>query len=378
MIKKILVAPDSFKGTITASQVCNIISKAIIEVMPQVEVVSMPLSDGGEGLVEAMLTVSNGYLRTITVHDPYMRLVEASYAIIDEEIAVIEMSAAAGLPLLNANELDPLHTTTFGVGELIKDALDQNCSRIILGLGGSATNDGGIGAASVLGYKFCDENGEVSLNGSGLGKITSVDISNIDSRLHKVQIKIACDVENTLYGTNGAAYVYAPQKGASPEDVKILDDNLMNYASVIHRQFGINFQDISGSGAAGGLSVPFLLLKNAEITSGLMLILDYLNFCEVAEKCDLVITGEGNTDKQSSMGKVLSGVAQLSQTVGTPAISISGGLSDGYSDLYKKGMKACFSTCRQVMTLEQALSTAEHSLYYATIDLVRLIKVLSQ
>lgn len=387
---KILLAPDSYKGSLTAKQACRIMKQAIDDIIPDADVVCLPIADGGEGLMDSLLSVVNGKTVQVLVHDPLMREIMAEYAILDDGTAVIEMAKAAGLPLLSKDELDPLRTTTYGVGELIIDALDKGCRNIMLGLGGSATNDGGIGLACALGFAFkypYISNGNMhspkhpemfndsnECSGQKLGEILEIDTSNIDPRLKETSFCLACDVNNPLYGHNGAAYIYAPQKGASEEMVSVLDNNLRNYANLIYKQYGIDLQQIPGTGAAGGMAIPFIIMGNAKIESGLDLILKQLDFDNIVKECDIVITGEGCTDYQSAMGKALSGVAKHSAVTGVPVIAISGAVADGANMLYEHGMTALFSTCRNIISLDEALSNAEKNLYETTIAVLRLIR----
>lgn len=378
MIRKIILAPDSYKGSLSAVRICQILEQAAKHSLPEATCVKLPVADGGEGLVEAMLLACGGETVTLTVHDPLGRPIEASYGLLPDGTAVIEMAAASGLPRLSAAERNPLETSSFGTGELIRDAVLRGCRQIILGLGGSATNDGGIGAAQALGFKFLGDSGEVPACGRGLPAIRQIDTSGILPALLDTQIRIACDVKNPLYGPLGAAVIFAPQKGADPDMVSELDRGLENLANIIRQQTGIDLQQIPGSGAAGGLAAPFLMLGQATLEAGVDLVLDAMDYESHLKDCDLVVTGEGRTDQQSGMGKVLSGISRRASQAGVPVIAISGAVEPGAESLYDQGMTALFATCRSICTLEQALADAEANLSRAARDIFRFAAVLSR
>lgn len=378
MVQKIILAPDSYKGSLSAIQVCNTLEKAAKKYIPDVECIKLPVADGGEGLVDAMLMACGGKQIQAKVQDPIGREINAKYGILNDGTAVIEMAAASGLPLLKAHERNPMDTSTYGTGQLILDALGKGCRKIILGLGGSATNDAGIGAAAALGFRFQSMPDQVSLDGKGLSKITAIDTSQVVPELKQCTIQIACDVKNPLHGPNGAAAIYSPQKGATADMVNLLDEGLKNIAEVIRGQFGLNVRDIPGSGAAGGMAIPFLILGIAQLKSGVDLVLDAMNFESCLSGCHLVVTGEGRTDHQSAMGKVLSGISRRAKKAGVPVVALSGAVEDGSEALYQEGMTALFSACRTIMPLEEALSEAEKNLYGAASDLFRLIEAVSR
>ncbi len=375
-IKKIIIAPDSFKGTLSSLEVCEVIEKVCRKYFPDIEIVTLPVADGGEGLVDAMLFACQGEKITAIVKDPLMRDVKAKYGILADGTAVIEMAAASGLPLLSIEERDVTKTTTFGTGQLIYDALKRGCRQFILGIGGSATNDGGAGMAAALGINFYDADGAIILTGGDLTKLERIDASNTIEGLREAKIKIACDVNNLLYGSNGAAYIYGPQKGATLDQVEKLDRGLANLSRIIFRESGIDLQTIPGTGAAGGMAVPLIVYAGAQISHGVDIVLDVIGFDEHLKNCDLIITGEGRSDSQSAMGKLVSGIGQRTKTYGIPVIAISGALHEGYEDLYQKGIVALFSTCREPCTLDLALKRARINLEKATDDLFRLIKAL--
>lgn len=373
-MRRIIIAPDSYKGTLSAIEACNIIEKAALESFPQLTVVKLPMSDGGEGFADSMYYSCGGEKVTVEVKDPLWRDIRASYVILQDGTAVIEMAAASGLTLLRKEERNPLETTSYGTGQLIAHALEKGCERIILGLGGSATNDGGIGMGAALGMRFLNGNEEVPLSGKGMEAIDTLDCSEIHPGLKKAQITIACDVTNPMYGENGAAYVFGPQKGADQDEVKRLDFGLRNFAKVIDRSIDFKVEDIPGSGAAGGMAGFLLAFANAKLRSGLDIVLEAMQFEKHLKDCDLVITGEGRTDRQSAMGKVISGIGSRTKKYGIPLVVLSGTLEEGSEMLYEAGVTAMFSACRNLTDQEELLKNAETNLYNAAKNLFRLLK----
>lgn len=374
MMKKIIVAPDSFKGSLDAGRVCEIISEIARKYFPDTEIIQMPVSDGGEGLVDALLNAGGGDKIWVTVHDPLGREVESFYGLLKDGRAVIEMASASGLPRLAASERDVLKTSTFGTGELIKHAIESGVRECILGLGGSATQDGGAGAAAALGIRFLDEEGQLITSGGDLHRLAKIDTAQLIPGFRETHFIIASDVTNPLYGPSGAAAVFALQKGASQEQLPVLEAGLIRLAELIHAQTGIDLQNIPGSGAAGGLAVPFIAFGNAQVCQGLDVVLDAAQFDSHLKGCDLVITGEGRTDAQSAMGKVLGGVGQRCKAKGVPVIALSGALDEGYEQLYDWGITACFAAIRKSTTINDAMANAEDNLARAAEDLFRLIK----
>ncbi|QNO14607.1 glycerate kinase [Alkalicella caledoniensis] len=357
---RILVASDSFKGSLSSIDVCKAVSEGIKEVIPNCEVVMLPIADGGEGTLEAMSYATGGRLVEAICTNPVGERISGHYSISgDGKTAVIEMAKAAGLYLINREQRNPYYTTTFGVGELIIHALDKGCRNFIVGIGGSATNDGGVGMLQALGFSFLDKaRNEIDTGGLALGKIDSIDPSNRDKRLDECTFKIACDVDNTLCGPKGASYIFGPQKGATPQMVKELDSTLKHYANVIHRDLGVKVLDIKGGGAAGGLGTAFVGFLNAELVSGVDLILDSLKFSEKLEGIDLVITGEGQIDDQTAHGKVPMGVAKRAKEQNIPVVAIVGSISGNVASLYQLGLNAIFSVVNKPMTLDQAMNNA--------------------
>jgi len=376
-MKKIIIAPDSYKGSLSSIEICGVVKDAALSVFPGLEVVEMPIADGGEGFVDAMLFSGRGTKYFAAVKDPLWRDIRANYGILADGTAVIEMAAASGLPLLKTHERNVLEATTFGMGQLILDALQHGCRHFILGVGGSATNDGGAGAAAALGIRYLDANRQTITCGKDLARLTTIEVSEMVQGLKESTFTIACDVNNPLHGRNGAAYIYGPQKGASPSDIEILDRGLENLAEVIRRERQIDLQQIPGSGAAGGITAPFIAYTDAQLKSGVDIVLDSDGFDHHLQGCDLVITGEGCSDAQSGMGKALSGIARRAKPNNVPVVAISGALTPGYESLYEDGITAFFSTCREVSSLEDALANAKSNLRRTAEDVFRLIKTYS-
>lgn len=341
---RIVIAPDSFKGSLSATDVCDIVEGAILQIMPTAEIVKMPISDGGEGLVEALVRQQSGEIVKIKTKDPLFREITAAYGILNGEIAVIEMSAASGLPLLAANERNPLKTSTYGTGAMIADAINRGCRKIILGLGGSATNDGGLGVANALGVRFYDQDmALLAPVGENLSRVMTIDTSQVDPLLQEVEIIIACDVENVLCGVHGAAAIYGPQKGADSQSVAFLDQGLQAFGQLLEKKTAMRLVELTGIGAAGGMALPLVALFKAQLKSGLDIVLDEIGFYSAISNADMIITGEGKTDAQSVMGKVISGVGKRGKKQNIPVVVISGALDDGYEAIYNCGVVAAFA-----------------------------------
>lgn len=354
---KILIAIDSFKGSLTSAQLSDAISEGIHNVFPDADIDKTPIADGGEGVIEALVEKLNGKLIYKTVNGPLFEGVEAHYGMLEDKTAIIEMAISSGLTLVPVDKRNPLYTSTYGVGELILDALDKGSREFICGIGGSATNDAGIGMAAALGYKFLDKDGnELVPIGSSLSEIVSIDTSSIDPRLKESSFLIACDVDNPLYGVRGAAYTYGPQKGADPETVKQLDDGLKHFSEIVKNQLGKDKADLSGAGAAGGLGYGFSALLNGELKPGIDIMIEKLDFEEKLQGVDLVITGEGKIDFQSVMGKTPMGVGLTSQKHNVPVIAIAGALGENYQALHDCGIQSIFSVLDKPCTLEEAIN----------------------
>ncbi|MDC0331494.1 glycerate kinase [Flavobacteriaceae bacterium] len=356
----ILVAPDSFKDSLSASEVSRIISEAISAVIPSASIRQIPISDGGEGLLEALLKPLQGTLVSVSVKDPLHRTIEASYGLVDQgKTAIIEMATASGLELLSVEERNPLITSTYGTGELIKNALDKGCTKIIIGLGGSATNDGGIGMIKALGGLFLDQyNQEIADGGGALSTLHSIDLSGLDKRLQQVAIVCACDVDNPLTGPSGASYVYAKQKGASDNMLAVLDSNLSNYATVIKATLNKDLEHISGTGAAGGTALGLLAFLDATLTPGIALITELLHLEKHIKEAQLVVTGEGKIDIQTLHGKTIMGIASFAKKHSIPVLVFTGSIGHGISEIYDQGVTAIFSIVSEPMSLETAIKNA--------------------
>ncbi|AUJ36094.1 TPA: glycerate kinase [Vibrio vulnificus] len=357
---KIIIAPDSYKESLTAMDVAIAIEKGFKQVLPDAHYVKLPMADGGEGTVQSMVDATGGIIIEHTVTGPLGQRVDGFFGLLGEgKTAVIEMAAASGLHLVSPELRNPLITTTFGTGELIKAALDHGVKHIIVGIGGSATNDGGIGMAQALGIKLLDAQGNALGHGGGeLAKLATIDCSQLDSRLAQVRLEVACDVDNPLCGTKGASAVFGPQKGATPEMVTILDENLAHYASIIKQQLGVDVRDMAGAGAAGGMGAALLGLLNAELRPGIEIVMDAVRLDEIVADADLVITGEGRIDSQTIHGKTPIGVARTAKKHGLPVIGIAGCLSADCGVVHEHGLDAVFAVVNRSVDLPTALAEA--------------------
>jgi glycerate kinase len=376
-VVKILIVPDKFKESLSALKVADSIEKGILKVFPKVGIEKVPMADGGEGTVESLVNATGGKIIKTNVKDPLFRDIESFYGILgDGETAVIEMAAASGLYLLKDYERNPMITTTYGTGQLIKDALDKGCRNFIIAVGGSATNDGGAGMATALGVKFYDKDGrEIGLGGGALSKIYSIDTSNLDYRLKECRFIVACDVANPLIGENGASRVYGPQKGATKEMVKVLDKNLEHYGKLLEKYFNKRIIDVPGSGAAGGLGAGLMAFLNAQLKSGIEIIIEALKLEEKIKEADIVISGEGKVDFQTAFGKTISGIAKLCKKHNKPLIVIAGTVED-IEKLYEIGVSSVFSIMEKPMSLEDAIKNAPTLLEKSAERIFRLIKVI--
>lgn len=371
---KILIAPDSFKGSITASEACNAIERGIKKVSGKINTVKIPMADGGEGTVESLVISTNGKIYYKKVTGPLGKKVKAFYGILgDKKTAVIEMAAASGLTLIPLIKRNPLFTTTYGTGELIKQAVDDGCKKIIIGIGGSATNDGGMGALQALGVNFFDINcNKLGYGGKELININKIDTTGIYKKLYDVELTITCDVTNTLFGPKGAAYIYAPQKGATKDIVKMLDSGLRNYSDKIKKFLNKDISLIPGSGAAGGLGAGLIAFFNAKLESGIKTVLEISGFEEKLKNTDLVITGEGKTDHQTLYGKAPAGIAKIAKKYNIPVICLSGSLDEDIEKLYDEGITAFFSITNGPMELQDAMQNCKTLLESASENIIRL------
>lgn len=375
-MQNFILVPDSFKGTLSAIEVCNIMKSSIKNLYKDANIISVPVADGGEGTVDAFLYALGGEKKSVWVSDAFNeQKILAHYAMLKDDIAVIEMAACAGLPLVK-NRLEPDKTTTFGVGELIIDAINSGAKKIILGLGGSATNDGGCGMAAALGVKFKDEqNQEFIPTGGTLSQIYKIDMNNIYSKIKDVEFISMCDVDNPLCGKLGASAVFAPQKGADEDMVKSLDEGLAHLAKVIKRDLHIEVKDIKGAGAAGGLGAGSIAFLQSKLTKGIDVILDTIKFDELVSKADIVFTGEGKFDSQSLHGKVVMGVANRSQKYKTPVIVVTGAIGENIQEAYNKGITAIFSINKEPMEFSKSALKSKENMILTMENILRLLKI---
>jgi glycerate kinase len=375
-MQNFILVPDSFKGTLSAIEVCNIMKSSIKNLYKDANIISVPVADGGEGTVEAFLYALGGEKKSIWVSDAFNeQKILAHYAMLKDNIAVIEMAACAGLPLVK-NRLEPDKTTTFGVGELIIDAINSGAKKIILGLGGSATNDGGCGMAVALGVKFKDEQDQEFIpTGGTLSQIYKIDMNNIYSKIKDVEFISMCDVDNPLCGKLGASAVFAPQKGADEDMVKLLDEGLAHLAKIIKRDLHIEVKDIKGAGAAGGLGAGSIAFLQSKLTKGIDVILDTINFDELVSKADIVFTGEGKFDSQSLHGKVVMGVANRSQKYKTPVIVVTGAIGENIQEAYNKGITAIFSINKEPMEFSKSALKSKENMILTMENILRLLKI---
>lgn len=372
---KLLFASDSFKGSLTSEQTVTLLAKAAREVFGEIEYSGVPVSDGGEGTVDAVVAAEHGEFITVEVCGPLMRKVNARYGKLDDSRAVIEMAAASGLPLIGREERNPLKTTTYGTGELIRDALDRGFRDISVAIGGSATNDGGMGCARALGVRFLDSDGnELQGVGADLEKVVTIDVSDLDPRIKESKITVMCDVTNPLTGKDGATYTFGAQKGATPEIQARLEAGMINYRDVIRRQFSIDPDAIRGGGAAGGLGTVLMVFLNGEMKSGIDTVLDLINFNKRLEGVDLVVTGEGRTDWQSCFGKVMQGVGERSAAAGVVAVGLSGSLGRDANQIFEHGIESLITTVDAPMTIEEAIGRAEELYYLGAVRMFRMIR----
>ncbi len=373
---RFLFASDSFKGSLSSEKIIEVLKESAENVFPGCETRGIPIADGGEGTVDAVIAVTKGEKRVIEVHGPLMENVESSYGIFHGDCAIIEMAAASGLPMVSPEKRNPLNTTTYGTGELIRDALDQGYQKISIAIGGSATNDGGMGAMRALGIRFLDAEGkELEGRGSDLAKVVDIDSTNLHSAVAEAEFTVMCDVNNPLTGPKGATYTFGKQKGGTPEILDELEMGMKNYAMVIQKKFGINVDSIAGAGAAGGLGAALCVFLNAEMKSGIETVLDLIDFDGLLEETDLVVTGEGQIDWQSAFGKVPSGIGQRCQAKGIPAVAVVGGMGSGAEKIYEFGVESIIPTINGAMEMEEALERAEELYRGATERMFRMIRV---
>jgi glycerate kinase len=417
LMMKIVIAPDTFKGSLSAAHACQAIAVGLRRVAPDAQIINIPMADGGEGTVDALVASTNGRLRQVEVRGPLSEPVTATYGILgpqpcqnvsdrsdpvqndssqhsvgraaparrsaepdnnesDAATAVIEISAAAGLTLIPPQKRNPLHTTTFGVGQIILDALDHNCRNFIIGIGGSATTDCGTGMAQALGVKFLDQASRPisePMTGKRMGLTASLDSSQIDPRVAQSPFIVACDVENPLLGPTGASHVYAPQKGASAEDVAILETNMTHIIGLIETMVGRSVRDLPGAGAAGGLGAGLTAFLNARLERGIEIVMRYCHFAEKIHGAAVIFTGEGRIDGQTAYGKTIAGVAAAARSQNIPVIALSGSVGPEAQKVLDIGVSAFFSICPGPISLEQAMQKAPELLADTAEQALRLV-----
>lgn len=373
---KFLFASDSWKGSLTNEQTGELLEKAAKEVFPDCICERLPVADGGEGTVDAVIKAAGGERIAVAVHGPLMEPRGAYYGKPDERRAVLEMALASGYALVPQEKKNPLRTTTYGTGELIKDALDRGFRDISIAIGGSATNDGGMGCMRALGVRFLDErDAELEGVGADLIRVAHIDISGLDDRVKETKFTVMCDVKNPLCGQNGATFTFGKQKGGTPEMLEELERGMRNYRDVIVREFGVDPDEMEGSGAAGGLGAALLVFLKAKLNPGIKTVLDLIGFDARLKDTDLVITGEGHIDAQSCFGKVVQGVGMRCKSRGIPAIALVGGMGEGAEDIYEYGISSIMTTVNGVMSLEEALERAEELYYRGAVRMFRMVKV---
>ncbi|MHB8129465.1 MAG: glycerate kinase family protein [Mobilitalea sp.] len=373
-MKKFLLIPDSFKGTMSSGEVCSIMKKAILNNYKNAAVISIPVADGGEGSVDAFLSAVGGEKVLVTVKGPYFENMTSFYGIIDEgKTAVIEMAACAGLPLVEDN-LNPCETTTYGVGQLIADALKRGCTKIIMGLGGSCTNDGGAGAAAALGVVFTNKSGDSFVPvGGTLKEIEHIYASKLLTSLNEVEFITMCDIDNPLFGESGAAYIFGPQKGATPDVVKELDDGLRHLDQMIQKDLKLSLSNLKGAGAAGGMGCGMVAFLGSTLQMGIETVLDTVKFDELLKDADYVLSGEGKIDSQSIRGKVVIGIANRTKKANVPLIAIVGDIGDGIEEAYEKGVSGIFSINRVAVEFKDAKKRAKEDLYLTVDNLMHFM-----
>ncbi|MCE2413525.1 glycerate kinase [Candidatus Poribacteria bacterium] len=374
---KIVVAPDSFKGSVSALEAANAMEQGLRRVFPDAAIEKIPMADGGEGTVQSLVDATGGHLQTHRVLAPLENEVEAQFGILsDRETAVIEMASASGLTLVEPHERNPLRTTTYGTGQLIHAALEAGCRRLIIGIGGSATNDGGAGMAEALGIRLLDPNGkQIQRGGGNLRQLASIDVTGLHPAIAETETVVACDVNNPLTGPDGASHVYGPQKGATPEMIETLDGYLAHFDDILTQTLGKSFNDIPGSGAAGGLGAGLMAFLDAELRLGVDIMIDAVNLKERVKGATVVFTGEGQLDFQTAFGKTPVGVAKVAKAHGIPVIAIAGGIAEGAEAVYDAGIDAMLGIAQEPMSLENAVTDAQRLIADTAEQAARLVVI---
>ncbi len=376
---RVLIATDSFKGSLKSLEAADLIEKGIRRVYGAAQVEKIAIADGGEGTVEAIVESLKGEYRYAEVSDPIGNKVRARYGIVNGDTAIIEMAEASGLYLVPKDKRNPLTTSTYGTGELIRDAMSLGCRKIILGIGGSATNDGGMGMAAALGVKFLDKNGNhLEMGGGSLNKLQRIDLSGIIPLVGETEFVVACDVNNPLCGERGASRVFGPQKGASPEMVEMLDKNLLHYADIIRKDLSQDVKDTPGAGAAGGLGAGLMVFCKAKLTKGIDIVLNTINIDDRIKEADIVITGEGRLDEQTAYGKVPVGIGLRAKKYGKPVFAVAGSIAKGAGLVYQHGIDAAMSSITSPMTIDEAIRESPRLIEEASERLFRIIRAVEK
>lgn len=376
---KIVIAPDSFKESMTAKEVCDIIEKGMGSFLKNVEFVKVPMADGGEGTTRSLVDATNGKLYEVQVTNPLGEKITSQFGILgDNKTAIIEMASSSGLELIPREKRNPMITTTFGTGELIKAALDMGVKTILIGIGGSATNDGGAGMIQALGGKLLDEFGnQIGFGGGELSKIKKIDLSNLDKRIKDSTFIVACDVDNPLTGETGAANIFGRQKGATEEMVEILDENLKHFAELIRKDLNIDIENVQGAGAAGGLGAGLMAFLAAKLEKGIDIVIKYSDLENKLKDSDLVITGEGSIDSQTRFGKTPYGVVSVAKKYNIPTIALAGSIGKDIDILYDYGFDSIFSIMQGVENLDEALKNGKYNLEKTANNIARTLKMMS-
>ena len=376
-MKKCIIISDSFKGTLSSMEICEVARQSIPRFFPECQVVTVPVADGGEGTVECFVEAIQATPVTVDTTGPYGEPIQATYARSGSR-AIVEMACAAGLPMVG-NRRNPEITTTYGVGTVIRHAVESGCTEILLGLGGSCTNDGGCGCAAALGVKFYAEDGkEFVPMGKDMDQIAKIDMTEVNALLKDVKITVMCDVENPLYGPTGAAYIFGPQKGADQEMILRLDGKLRKLDEILQRELGLSLAEHPGAGAAGGMGAGAMAFLGAELKSGIEAVLDMVEFDKTLEGADLVITGEGRIDSQSVHGKVISGIAKRTSPKNVPLIAIVGGIHESACEAYDLGVTAMFGIDREAVAFEKYAHKTRENYQRTLEDILRLIRAMAK
>lgn len=374
----IVLAPDSFKESMSAKEVCEAMEAGIKKINKDITCIQVPMADGGEGTMQSLVDATDGKVYSLNVVGPLGDEIKAEYGILgDKEIGILEMASASGIQLVPKEKRNPLITTSYGTGQLIKACLDKGVKKLLIGIGGSATNDGGAGVIQALGGKLLDEDGnELEFGGGELNNLHRIDLTNFDKRLKDIKIEVACDVNNPLCGEKGASNVFGPQKGANPEMIELLDEGLKHYANIIKEQFGKDVLNVPGAGAAGGLGAGLMVFLNGQLKKGIEMVIEYSKLEEKVKNADMVWTGEGSIDFQTQYGKTPLGVATVAKKYNKPVIALAGRVGDNIDILYEKGIDSIFGIVRELTNLDEALLNGKKNIQKTSEDIMRLINLI--